>query len=234
MKPIFKQRALLGGILFAALSSTAPAAMIFVDFGRTDNQTTGNYNNVHGAASVLATPSLDLIDSAGAATGVKLNTDFALGGSFAGTGADYSDAYPAGVADQPSAALIDSMFIRAAASTSLTLADLDSGSSYEIVIYGARGNNGGANTEWTLTDGNGSSTAGYDVFNNSTNVATFSSLVPDESNEISIFYTTTDDGSRPRGAINFMQITSTPVPEPSSSLFLMLSSGVLLVRRRKN
>ncbi|MEJ6567764.1 MAG: PEP-CTERM sorting domain-containing protein, partial [Akkermansiaceae bacterium] len=72
-----------------------------------------------------------------------------------------------------------------------------------------------------------------DVFNNSTNVTSISGLVPDGSNEINILYTTSNDGSLPRGALNFMQITSNPVPEPSAALLLLSFAGVGFLRRKR-
>ena len=234
MTQITKKRTLASGAFLALLTSTAPAVTMLIDFGRTDNQTTtGNFNNIHGAVSALATPAVALIDSAGGATGIILNTDFTNGGSWAGTGADYAGPYPAILGGQPSTAVIDSLFIRDPASVSLSLTGLDPAFTYDIVIYGARGNNGGADAEWTITDANGPNASAYDVFNNSTNVTSISGLVPDGSNEINILYTTSNDGSRPRGALNFMQITSNPVPEPSAALLLLSFAGVGFLRRKR-
>jgi hypothetical protein len=71
------------------------------------------------------------------------------------------------------------------------------------VIYGARGSNGGPNTEWTFT---GDSSIAFDIFNNATEVALFEGLVPNQNNELILLYTTTNDGSTPRGDMSFMQI----------------------------
>ncbi|MEN8773665.1 MAG: sulfatase-like hydrolase/transferase [Akkermansiaceae bacterium] len=180
---------------------------ILIDFGRNDNQTTeGNFNNVYGSGTAIETPIVELIDSEGADTGITLNSDFSLGGSWAGSGADYLGPYPDEVASQPLSAIQDSMFIRDPASSMFTLTGLAPGTSYDILIYGARSNNGGANAEWTFTDDSGDTQISFDVFNNDSEVALFEGLIPTEENELIFNYTTTNDGSRPRGAMSFMQI----------------------------
>ncbi|MDB4408750.1 sulfatase-like hydrolase/transferase [Akkermansiaceae bacterium] len=182
---------------------------ILIDFGRVDNQTTdGNFNNIYGTGTTVDTPSVELIDSEGANTGITLNSDFSAGGSWAGTQADYAGPYPDEVAGQPVTAIQDSMFIRSPATSLFTLAGLAPGTAYDILIYGARSNNGGPNAEWTFTDNTGDTTLSFDVFNNNTEVALFQGLVPDANNALTLVYTSSDDGSTPRGAMNFMQITA--------------------------
>ena len=180
---------------------------ILIDFGRVDNQTNeGNFNNVYGTGTGLDTPSVALIDSEGADTGITLNADFSSGGSWSGKGADYPGPYPEAVADQPFTAIQDSMFIRSPAFSTFTLTGLEPGVPLDILIYGARSNNGGPNAEWTFTDNSGDQTLAFDVFNNDNEIALFEDLIPDANNELVLNYTSTDDGSRPRGAMSFMQI----------------------------
>ncbi|YCM42852.1 sulfatase-like hydrolase/transferase [Verrucomicrobiaceae bacterium 227] len=183
------------------------ASSILVDFGRADHQTSeGNFNNVTGTGSGLDTPAVELIDSDGADTGITLNSDFSAGGSWSGDSADYLGPYPDAVADQPQTAIQDSMFIRSPASATFTFTGLEAGTPYDVLIYGARSNNGGPNTEWTFTDHSGERSLGFDVFNNASEVALFEGLIPTENNELILLYTSSDDGSRPRGAMNFMEI----------------------------
>ncbi|MDB4282267.1 sulfatase-like hydrolase/transferase [Akkermansiaceae bacterium] len=185
------------------------AASILIDFGRNDNQTTeGNFNNVtgQGGSQGLDTPTVELIDSEGATTGITLNVDFSLGGSWAGAQADYGGPYPDAVGVQPTTALQDSMFIRSPAQTILTFTGLEAGRVYDVMIYGARSNNGGPDAEWTFTDNSGETLLGFDVFNNASEVASFIGLVPDENSELNLIYTSSDDGSTPRGAMSFMEI----------------------------
>lgn len=189
------------------LAQAASGTSVLIDFGRVDNQTEeDNFNNVYGTGTGLDTPAVELVDSDGNETGITLNVDFSAGGSWAGAQADFAGPFPDAISDQPLTALQDSMFIRSPASTLLTLAGLEAGTSYDVLIYGARGNNGEENTEWTFTDNSGETTIGFDVFNNETEVALFEGLEADENNELILSYTTSDDGSRPRGAMSFMQI----------------------------
>ena len=190
---------------------------ILIDFGRVDNQTTeGNFNNVYGTGTGIDTPVVELIDSEGADTGITLNSDFSLGGSWAGGGADYLGPYPDEVASQPATAIQDSMFIRDPASSTFTFTGLVPGTPYDILIYGARSNNGGPNAEWTFTDNSGETLIAFDVFDNATEVALFEGLIPTAENELILNYTSTNDGTRPRGAMSFMQIFvggAAPKPE---------------------
>ena len=39
--------------------------------------------------------------------------------------------------------------------STFTLTGLDPGETYDVLIYGARSNNGGADSEWTFTDNSG-------------------------------------------------------------------------------
>lgn len=190
------------------------ASGILIDFGRADNQTSvNNFNNVYGTGTGLDTPTVNLIDSEGADSGITLTVDFSSGGSWSGSGSDYLGPYPAEVAAQPLTAIQDSMFIRAPASTTLTFSGLNIATTYDFLIYGGRGTNGGPNAEWTFTDASGDTTIAFDVFNNATELAAFEGLVPDANAQLTLLYTSTNDGSRPRGALGFMQITegsSTP------------------------
>ena len=183
------------------------ASSILIDFGRADNQTDeGNFNNVFGTGTGLDTPAVQLIDSDGADTGITLNSDFSAGGSWSGDSSDYLGPYPDDVADQPQSAVQDSMFIRSPASATFTLTGLEAGVPYDVLIYGARSNNGGPNAEWTFTDSLGEKFLGFDVFDNATEVALFEGLIPTENNELILLYTSSNDGSRPRGAMSFMEI----------------------------
>ena len=185
----------------------AAATTILIDFGRADNQTVeGNFNNVSGTGTGLDTPMVELIDSEGGETGISLEVDFSGGGSWAGEQADYAGPFPDELAGLPETALQDSMFIRSPASSLFFFSGLDAGLTYDILIYGARSNNGGPDSEWTFTDASGDAMIGFDVFENATEVALFEGLVPDANNQLILRFSSTADGTLPRGAMNFMQI----------------------------
>lgn len=203
-----KEALLASATVFAFTLSATNATTILIDFGRTDNQTAvGNYNNVHGNGTAIETPMVDLIDSDGIDTGISLEVDFTSGGSWAGTQADFAGPYPADVVAEEVTALQDSMFIRDPARVTMTLAGLNVATVYDILIYGGRGNNGGANAEFTVTDNSGDTLIAFDVFGNATEVASFETMVPDAQGNLTITYTTTADGTRPRGALSFMRIS---------------------------
>ena len=180
-----------------------------IDFGHTDSQTEeGNFNNFHGTDTGFgAVSTLDLIDSNGAETGITFAVVPGGGGSWANEGAFYDGPYPDAVANQPTSALRDSMFIRSPAVADFTLSGLDPNALYDVLMFGSRLNTGGPNSEWTFTDNVGEVEFAFDALSNDSEVAFFEGLVPDENGSLLLTYTTSNDGTRPRGAMNFMQIT---------------------------
>ena len=200
-------RLLLPALLLTPFALPAQTVMN-IDFGRNDNQTAENWNNVTGSGGILDTPSVALIDDGGNPTGITLVTSFAGGGSFAGLGADFAGPYPAPFDTAPAQARADSLFKRGA-SVTFTLTGLIPGEVYELVIYGARGNNGGL-SQFTVTDDTGVlPVQSFLNYNNATETATFSGLVPDSNDEITIVFegvidagsTGNNDNERTNGAI---------------------------------
>lgn len=214
----FRRPALL--LVLLGLGSLA-AQTVQIDFGRSDNQAAGNWNNIHGpSGTTLSTPSVALIDNGGNPSGFTLNTSFANGGSWAGSGADWTGTKPAPFDTAPAEATEDSLFVRTPAFTTLTFTNLTPGDVYKLEFYGARGNNGGA-TQFTVTDNTGTlPVQSFDNFQNATAVATFSGLVPDISNEITVVVTgvfsATGSGTtaqKASGALNAIVLTGTPPPD---------------------
>lgn len=221
-----------------------------IDFGRNNNQTAG-YNNVGHAASgnVLNGDTYSIFDTTGAGTGISLivNPDAAMGGpangSYAGAGADYTGAVPSIFSGIASSALTDSIFIRnqngnpadpldtTATRVEFELTGLNAGFTYDLLIYGSRGNNGGV-TSYFASDDGGTTYSGqsFNIFNNSTGFAQFTGL--SGSSSISLVATTPGDPGL-QGAINFMQITASAVPEPTSAGLLLIAGVSCVLRRRR-
>lgn len=240
--------------LFGICETANALDIVYLDFGRNTNQTTGQsdtYNNIGDKASGLVTDgdAYDLLDIDGVDTLVDLtiNPNAATGptsGSFAGAGADYGGAYPTEFSGIATTALEDSIFIRNTNGLAADVADgsrvefeltgLDPLLSYELLIYGGRGNSGGDSTHYFASDDGGenySPSQSFDVFNNASNFAKFTGLSGDSS--ISLIVTTDNDNDTVNGAINFMRITTTPVPEPASAYVFAIAGIGCLLRRRK-
>ena len=171
-----------------------------------------------------------MIDSNGDPTGIGFAySETSSGGSgFAGPGANYAGSYPATVATLPASALQDSIYINSSShSVTLTFSGLDSGSTYDFLTYGARGNSG-SDATYTITGGNSGSGTISDVFNNATQTVNITGITPNGSNEITFLWTTTGSAS----GLNLIQIT-TAVPEPSSTALIGLGGLALILRRRR-
>lgn len=224
-----KTRVILPVILCLAALSEAQAAVMLIDFGDGNGVTTGNYNNVITTDGTT----IPLIDDSGSLTGFELaNSD----GALAGGGANYAGSFPASVASQPASALQDSLFIRSdtiAEFATITISGLSSLETYDLLIYGARGNNG-LEAIFTAVDASGSSAGSIsNVFNNAAETVSFDGLVPDGSGEIILQFASEVSGSS-GAALNFMSITSNPVPEPGAATFLGFSAMMILGRRTRS
>lgn len=220
----FKRTAFGAAALAVGLTFPMHAAnIVLIDFGRTDNTTADTLTTFFNNSA--STDVMDLVFSDGSNSGIDLAVNNTNSTEVAGSGADYNSTYPALVASQPESALEDSVFVNANRTVTLTFSDLDANLTYDILLYGARGNNGSGLTTYSVFDGTlPVETASFAALNNAANVANFVGLTPDGNNEITITVATAD-----RGAINFGQITV--VPEPGS--LALLAAGSLLITRRR-
>lgn len=125
------------------------------------------------------TPSVGLIDSTGAASGITLSLSFsaAVDTGAAGGGADYAGPYPAKVSAWPAAAVSDGFFsqINNGGSTmNMSFTGLDDNLAYDLMFYGARGTGTGLNqATYTVTGRDGASSRTTSVLNNSAQTPEF-------------------------------------------------------------
>lgn len=223
----------------AASSFPSFAATVLIDFGRTTNITTGTpvYNNI-GALTGGA-----LVGTTGSATGWSLVMATAGNSSSAGqagSGADIT-AVPATVSAFAATATRDNFFFNAAGSPTntaqgtVTLSGLDINATYDLLFYGSRNNLQNNFQTWAIVAGSGGNSAttfAHDSLNNSLTVASWTGIQPDAGGIIRFTVTGTTNFAGAL-ALNFGQITSTPVPEPGASGLLLGGTAMLLVGSRR-
>lgn len=233
-----------------AIASSSHAATVYIDFGRTGAETTATgWNNVaaviggnqNGTTTINGqgtpgTPSVGLIDSTGAASGITLSLSFsaAVDTGAAGSAADYAGPYPAKVSAWPAAAVSDGFFsqINNGGSTmNMSFTGLDDNLAYDLMFYGARGTGTGLNqATYTVTGRDGASSRTTSVLNNSAQTPEFLGVSPNNGEILVAF--TRGSGLSGTGALNAMSLTA--VPEPISSVLAVLGVGGLglFIRRR--
>jgi hypothetical protein len=192
-------------LVLPALGQTAR-----IDFGL-DSQETAEAGWNHLSGTVGADPSpaslVDIVDSAGMPTAWDVAWSESGDGQsgVAGTGANYAGPYPAGLAGLPEDALKDGHYLQNGNQIELTFSDLDPSSTYDFVIYGARGNNG-SETIYTANGNQSGSIAS--VFNNGTTVVFLPGVSPTPGGVIEVIVTAPAAGSTSAGTINMLQITA--------------------------
>ena len=217
------------------------AATALIDFGRSTNTTIGSptYNDIGALTGGT------LLDTTGSATGWSIVMATAGNGTSAGqagSGADVTSV-PVEVSTFAATATRDNFFFNASGSPTntaqgtITLSGLDVNSTYDLLFYGSRNNAQNNFQTWAVvtgTGGNSATTFSHNSLNNATTVANWTGIQPDSSGIIKFTITGTTNFAGAL-AINFGQITSTPVPEPSGAFTLLASIGVCLMssRRRK-
>ncbi|MEN8694359.1 MAG: PEP-CTERM sorting domain-containing protein [Akkermansiaceae bacterium] len=239
-----KQFILTSATVLASIASSS-AAVIQFDFGQ-NTQTTADvgWNNMTGSNGATPNNITDAVDSAGVATTIDLSyAEF--GGSdsgVAGTARNYVGPYPAAVSGQAANALLDVIFSRDSA-VQFTLSDLDPAKTYDLLLYGST--NRAGISDYTVTGGGGASTislvtsewtSGLGGTPNATDVALFTGIAPNGSNQITIDMVSnnTANPNVPRGfAVINTLVVSEVVPEPSSTLLVGLGAlGLMGCRRR--
>jgi len=197
------------------LEEPTSAHTIRIDFGRNDSgqpTTSPGWNNVTADVGSIAsntTQISNLIDTDGNSTGISLNLSYVASASAAGSGADYEGGYPASVSTFPDSAISDSFFTNSTGSISMSFNGLAGGATYDLMVYGSRGNNG-TSCNYVITDRDGNTTLNIaNTLNNSTTSPVASDLVPNAQGSISMLIrTTTSNG----GALNVIEFEVKPAP----------------------
>lgn len=188
---------------------------------------------------------LALVNNTGAASGISVdvwtqnipNDEIAE----AGTGGDFEDpadgSHPAFFVNQgiPGSALEDGLFLRDEQGDEFlhfVFSGLSQTDLHTFRIYGARPANALV-TNIDVTEGiNGNviTSGSYDPLQNS-EILTFSNLSADINGEITLKVNA--PGTAGSGTVNFIQLETTAVPEPTSAIVLSLVGFGLVARRRK-
>ncbi len=220
-------------VVVAVLASAAHADPIFIDFGRTDLQTPGNWNNVIPTTTVLP----DLDDAAGNPTGVQLEiTDefFQTGEpSQLGSESPSGDAaiFPVSATDDyffghsgPFAGADDNP------TGAFTLSGLDDNLTYDFTIFTSRQVVGDSReTRYTATGAN-NLTGLLEPANNDTEVLNLIGVVP-AGGVITVSVEAGPNNTNANGFYYLGAVRITEVPAPGTTA--LLAAGALAVARRR-
>ncbi|MDP0490078.1 MAG: sulfatase-like hydrolase/transferase [Verrucomicrobiota bacterium JB023] len=178
----------LAPFALVSLMATLPLAALplQVDFGNSSQPTTeAGWNNMSATTGNDPADLTDLVSSDGTPTSIGLAyaTSGADSGA-AGTGANYAGPYPPELSSLPASALQDGLFFQSDSIT-LTFTGLDPVASYDLTLYGARGNNGTGAT-FSATGANTATDDLANTFNNAAHVAFLGGLRPNASGELTL------------------------------------------------
>ncbi len=224
---------LKSALLIFAFAQYASASTYYVDFGASNNTTSGNWNNITATATGPYTwPSqtiTGLVDSGGLQTGA-INLSAVATGTIAnnndGTSlSPYTTGYDL-TANQ------DFLYFDSGDLFTVTLSNLDDSLTYDLKLFASRDASGTRYTQYDLTAGTltGSTQRILQAVDNTGNTVTFANITPDGSDEIA--FTVQRQSGSSFGYINVLEITA--IPEPGSlALLLMGGLAFLMIRRRK-
>jgi hypothetical protein len=196
------------GLWATVVTFTASATTVLVDFNNINTSTLvandptpapGSdglyYNNVllpygggagtsaSGTVNINGSASLALTNTVNALSGWTLslsknNSSGAVGPS--GSVANYAGPYPAAVSAFAATAIKDGIYLNNGAIVTVTISGLDTTKTYDLLAYGARGNNGGHSLPYTLSAGTSASPSAvsFDPYNNSTVAPAWTSIAP--------------------------------------------------------
>ena len=213
--------------VFAAGSTPAVGATVaLIDFGR-DTNTTGGYNNY---AFGDGTEVLD--------TGWSLTvTADGSGNGNAGSGADADVTPEVAIAAFDTSAWEDSIYegggsTPALAQLTVSITGLDNGKTYDLLFFGARGNNGASDQTWSLTEGSGGADYAQPSVLDNTAALSWSGLSTNGSNEIAFTISNASSTGSSPITLNFGSVSE--VPEPTEILIICFGGiGLAFGRHRR-
>lgn len=220
----------------ALLATVASAGVVQVDFGDVALQSAGSINNI----THVQNPLFNLVDTAGLGTGIGIDiTDvFWPGSNQNGTLTPAGDA-----AFIPATATRDNLFgsvtdfggfIEPSGGFYLTGLDPSGLTAYDFVFFGSRV--GVSDQRWTryTATGANSASAALNTSNNTSNVALVSGVIPGPDGRVYIDVRpdALNNNASKFYYLGFMQLTSVPIPAPTSLGALALI-GVLGANRRR-
>lgn len=235
---MFLPHFLLPALLLATVT-TAPAVTILLDFGDSSQPAASNYNNLtKGTASLLSLS--NLVDNTGLQTGISLEvTGFHGGSNTNGTTTPSGAAVIfEGQATRDNFFGSTGLFNNVTAPTGtvlLTGLDASGNTAYSFDFFGSRtGVTDNRETEYRVA-GSATGSVFLDTANNTSNIASRSSVIPDAQGRITI---TVDPGPNNNNTSGFYylgatRITTTAVPEPGITLTTGLAGLLAMLRRRR-
>ncbi|MEQ8847984.1 PEP-CTERM sorting domain-containing protein [Botrimarina sp.] len=235
-----KALSLLTLSLCLALAPAASAATLFYDFGDSNNQTPGNYNQI-----VVNPPGqlelLDSIDSTGASTGIAVSVSgFFNGSNQSGPNPATGDAGAIFAGE----ATADNAFGHAGefgtnpltpeGTVAFTGLDGSGLTTYDFTIFASR--LGATNVRDALYEvtGANSGSAVLDASGNEGSVVTVSGIIPTASGEITLTAEPgpNNDSSQLFYYLGALRVESNPIPEPTTLALVGLLGVGIAARRR--
>jgi hypothetical protein len=226
-------------VVAMATALSLQANTIFVDFGETAQQTSGNYNNIFVGSGTSSLSILNAIDSIGAPTGIgMLASGFQPGSNQNGTtspGAPANMFAPQATRDNMFGnSVLFNGYICPLGTVALTGLDGSGNTAYSFTFFGSRiGASDNRETEYEVVGAN----TGFGLLNtanNSANVASVANIIPDALGDLTINVSKGPNNNNGSGFfyLGAMSIEYTVVPEPSTIGLGILGLGWMLISRR--
>jgi hypothetical protein len=228
------------GLACVALINLANA-QIYIDFGSSAGDATGNYNLISGdgvtgnssISSVEGTYNLIDFETGEDVASVEVSSNATSGWGDSASAANWTGDKPSELSGIEAAATDDGLYLNNSVTpnpvVSLVFSGLEVSQEYLVLFYSARGNNGTVPTNIDVSVGTGSGATISSSFQNSTEVGSFVATTTADG-FLTLDYTVTGSGTN-AGALNFMSLTTIPEPSAYALLSGLLGLGCVMVRR---